>query len=64
MSCCTQCRTHGICSRRMFGIVLFPSNQVVKDRTAYLQAGGGIVYDSHPAEEYEESMNKMKALVW
>ncbi len=36
---------------------------VVKDGTAYLQAGGGIVYDSVPATEYQESMNKMRALM-
>jgi anthranilate synthase component 1 len=36
---------------------------LVKDGTAYLQAGGGIVYDSEPTAEYRESMNKMGALV-
>jgi len=36
---------------------------VIKDGTAYLQAGGGIVYDSAPATEYQESMNKMRALM-
>lgn len=34
---------------------------VVKDGIAYLQAGGGIVYDSDPYDEYIETMNKMKA---
>ncbi|KAG0674392.1 anthranilate synthase component 1 [Pichia californica] len=34
---------------------------VVKDGVAYLQAGGGIVYDSDPYDEYIETMNKMKA---
>ncbi|KAH3667787.1 hypothetical protein WICMUC_005319 [Wickerhamomyces mucosus] len=34
---------------------------VVKDGIAYLQAGGGIVYDSDPFDEYIETMNKMKA---
>lgn len=34
---------------------------VVKDGIAYLQAGGGIVYDSDPYDEYVETMNKMKA---
>ncbi|KAL6059568.1 anthranilate synthase / indole-3-glycerol phosphate synthase [Balamuthia mandrillaris] len=33
-----------------------------KDKHAYLQAGGGIVYDSDPHFEYMESVNKMKAL--
>lgn len=36
---------------------------VVKDGVAYLQAGGGIVYDSVPATEFEETVNKMKALM-
>ncbi|MCE7929299.1 MAG: anthranilate synthase component I [Dehalococcoidia bacterium] len=36
---------------------------VIKDGVAYLQAGGGIVYDSVPATEYQESMNKMRALM-
>ena len=35
---------------------------VVKDGVAYLQAGAGIVYDSDPDFEYEESINKAKAL--
>ena len=30
---------------------------------AYMQAGGGIVYDSVPEREYEESMNKAQALL-
>ena len=30
---------------------------------AYTQAGGGIVYDSVPEREYEESMNKAQALL-
>ena len=36
---------------------------VVKDGVAYLQAGGGIVYDSDPEEEYNESMAKLRALL-
>jgi anthranilate synthase component 1 len=36
---------------------------VVKNGTAYVQAGGGIVYDSIPEKEYEESMNKAGALL-
>ena len=36
---------------------------VVKDGTAYTQAGGGIVYDSEPDREYEETMNKAGALL-
>jgi anthranilate synthase component 1 len=36
---------------------------VVKDGTAYTQAGGGIVYDSVPDKEYQETMNKAQALL-
>jgi anthranilate synthase component I len=36
---------------------------VVKDGTAYLQAGAGIVADSEPAKEYEETRNKAAALL-
>ncbi|MFA6320883.1 MAG: anthranilate synthase component I [Candidatus Omnitrophota bacterium] len=36
---------------------------LIKDKTAYIQAGGGLVADSVPALEYEETMNKAKALV-
>jgi anthranilate synthase component 1 len=36
---------------------------VVKDGVAYVQAGGGIVYDSVPATEYQESVNKTLALM-
>ena len=30
---------------------------------AYIQAGGGIVADSDPAAEYQETINKAKALL-
>ena len=33
---------------------------VFKDGVAYLQAGGGIVYDSVEEDEYNETMNKLK----
>lgn len=33
-----------------------------KDKTVYLQAGAGIVYDSNPHSEYLETLNKLKAL--
>lgn len=36
---------------------------VLKDGTAYVQAGGGVVYDSVPAAEYEETVNKSRGLV-
>jgi anthranilate synthase component 1 len=36
---------------------------VVNKGVAYVQAGAGIVYDSVPAREYEESINKARALL-
>jgi anthranilate synthase component 1 len=36
---------------------------VMKDGRAYIQAGAGIVTDSIPAREYEESLNKARALL-
>ncbi len=37
-------------------------SMVVHDKKVYLQAGAGIVYDSVPEKEYEETLNKAKAL--
>jgi anthranilate synthase component I len=36
---------------------------VVKNGVAYTQAGGGIVYDSEPETEFEETLNKARALL-
>ena len=36
---------------------------LVKDGVAYMQAGGGVVADSVPESEYQESMNKAGALI-
>jgi anthranilate synthase component 1 len=36
---------------------------VVKDGVAYIQAGGGLVADSVPEEEYQETVNKSRALI-
>ncbi|MDD4860149.1 MAG: anthranilate synthase component I, partial [Dehalococcoidales bacterium] len=36
---------------------------VMKEGTAYVQAGGGIVYDSVPEREHQESLNKARALL-
>jgi len=36
---------------------------VMKNGVAYVQAGGGIVADSTPQGEYQESVNKSKALL-
>ena len=36
---------------------------VMKDGTAHVQAGAGIVYDSVPEREHQECLNKAKALM-
>ncbi len=36
---------------------------VLVGRTAYVQAGGGVVYDSVPGDEYEETVNKASGLL-
>ncbi|MCW5731987.1 MAG: chorismate-binding protein, partial [Alphaproteobacteria bacterium] len=36
---------------------------LVKDGTMYVQAGGGVVADSDPEAEFQETVNKAKALV-
>ena len=36
---------------------------VVQDGTAYIQAGAGIVADSDPASEYQETLNKARGLL-
>ena len=36
---------------------------VLQGKTAYIQAGGGVVYDSVPADEYEETVNKARGLL-
>jgi anthranilate synthase component 1 len=36
---------------------------LIKNGRVYIQAGGGVVADSDPAAEYEESVNKAKAMV-
>ena len=35
---------------------------IIKDNKMYVQAGGGIVADSNPIDEYNETVNKAKAL--
>ncbi len=37
-------------------------SMVAKDGELYLQAGAGIVYDSDPEKEYQETLNKARAL--
>ena len=36
---------------------------IMKAQTAYIQAGAGIVADSVPSNEYQETVNKAKAMV-
>ena len=36
---------------------------VLKDGVAHMQAGGGVVADSTPAGEYQESLDKIGALM-
>jgi len=36
---------------------------VVKNSYVYMQAGSGIVADSKPQKEYDETVNKAKALL-
>jgi len=35
---------------------------LIKDGIAYIQAGAGIVADSHPEKEYDETLNKAQAI--
>jgi para-aminobenzoate synthetase component I len=37
---------------------------VIKDGKVYFQVGGGIVADSDPDAEYQETLDKGRALVW
>jgi len=36
---------------------------VIKDKTLYIQAGAGIVYDSVPESEWQETMDKAQAII-
>jgi anthranilate synthase component 1 len=36
---------------------------LIKDGTMYVQAGGGVVADSDPEDEFQESRNKARALI-
>ena len=35
---------------------------ILKNEVAYFQAGAGIVYDSIPSKEYDETVNKAKVM--
>ena len=45
------------------GIQASLRTMVLKGQTVYLQAGAGIVADSIPAREYEETLNKAMGLL-
>ena len=56
------------------GIGYFTANQefdtcialrtaLIKNKKIYVQAGAGVVADSRPENEYEETVNKAKALL-
>jgi para-aminobenzoate synthetase component 1 len=36
---------------------------LVKDKKAYFQVGGAVVYDSDPEGEYRETLDKARALI-
>ena len=36
---------------------------IIKDQHAYLSVGGAIVADSEPSNEYDETMDKARALI-
>jgi len=36
---------------------------LVKDKKLYIQAGGGVVFDSDPKKEFQETVNKANALI-
>ena len=36
---------------------------LIKNDRVYIQAGGGVVADSDPGAEYEESVNKARAMI-
>ena len=42
-------------------IIIF--THLVKKNKLYIQAGGGIVFDSDPEKEYQETINKANALI-
>ena len=36
---------------------------LVKEKKLYIQAGGGVVFDSDPEKEFQETINKANALI-
>jgi anthranilate synthase component 1 len=37
---------------------------LIKDGKAFIQVGAGIVADSEPENEYDETLNKAQAIFW
>ena len=37
--------------------------KLIKDEKIYLQTGAGVVFDSNPKSEYQECLNKARALM-
>ena len=50
-------------SRSIFDLSVAIRTMVIKDGTAIFNVGGGIVIDSVPEDEYEETLTKAKALM-
>jgi len=48
---------------KYFDLSVAIRTMVLRENTAYFNVGGGIVIDSKPAEEYEETLTKAKALL-
>ncbi|WP_141434229.1 anthranilate synthase component I [Bacillus sp. 03113] len=44
-------------------VALAIRTMVIKDQKAYIQAGAGIVYDSVPEKEYEETIHKLRVFL-
>lgn len=51
-------------SKNNFNSCISIRTSLYKDGVYYLQAGAGIVFDSNPDDEYQETQNKMKSLVY
>lgn len=51
---------YSACGNMDFALAI--RTMVIKDNKAYIQAGAGIVYDSDPAKEFEETAHKLRAL--
>ncbi|MCM3588069.1 anthranilate synthase component I [Mesobacillus maritimus] len=51
---------YSACGNMDFALAI--RTMVIKDSKAYIQAGAGIVYDSDPAKEFDETAHKLRAL--